>query len=195
MSAEVPPQGANYSPYGGSAAAELVNEAASVGAVHYARSAPPRIWNKRVQRRARRLERAATRLGVRLTGKLVDADAIVALLEEARADAVHAHHDTGSTRRFHNILPLQHLIDFAGDIDRVHQLAADAIRMTVDHLHHCLEPFVKGAVRTVGLEFVILHKIDTAFGQRPHRGGSGFGGKSHAGLHNRADQGSFEDSG
>jgi len=83
MSAEGPPKGANYPPYGGSAAAELVNEAASVGTVHDARTAPPRIWNKRVQRRARRLERAATRLGSRLTGKLVDADSIVALLEEA----------------------------------------------------------------------------------------------------------------
>src|SRR5207248_812776 len=48
-----------------------------------ARAAPPRIWNKRAQRRASRLERAATRLGTRLAGKLVEADAIVALLEEA----------------------------------------------------------------------------------------------------------------
>ena len=83
MSAEGPPQGTNYSPYGGSAAAELVNEAASVGAVHRARTAPPRIWNTRAQRRASRLERAARRLGPRLAGKLVNADAIVALLEEA----------------------------------------------------------------------------------------------------------------
>src|SRR5947208_17197666 len=34
MSAAVPSQGANYTPSGGSAAAELANEAASVGARH-----------------------------------------------------------------------------------------------------------------------------------------------------------------
>ena len=44
--------------------------------------APPRVWNRRAQGRIRRLERAAARLGPRLHGKIVDADAIVALLEE-----------------------------------------------------------------------------------------------------------------
>src|SRR5437763_4858948 len=44
---------------------------------------PPRIWNKRAQGRERRLARAATRLGAHLSGKKVDPDAIVALLEEA----------------------------------------------------------------------------------------------------------------
>src|SRR5437763_2935923 len=42
----------------------------------------PRIWNKRAQGRERRLARAATRLGARLSRKIVDPDAIVALLEE-----------------------------------------------------------------------------------------------------------------
>jgi malonate decarboxylase alpha subunit len=42
----------------------------------------PRTWDRRAQGRARRLERAAARLGSRLSGKLVDAGAIVALLEE-----------------------------------------------------------------------------------------------------------------
>src|SRR5438309_1510324 len=42
----------------------------------------PRIWNKRAQGRERRLARAATRLGSHLSGKKVDPDAIVALLEE-----------------------------------------------------------------------------------------------------------------
>jgi malonate decarboxylase alpha subunit len=44
--------------------------------------APPRVWNRRAQGRIRRMERAAARLGPRLSGKIVDADAIVALLEE-----------------------------------------------------------------------------------------------------------------
>jgi len=47
-----------------------------------ARMAPPREWNRRAQGRLRRLERAATRLGPQLSGKLVDAAAIVPLLEE-----------------------------------------------------------------------------------------------------------------
>ena len=44
--------------------------------------APPRVWNRRAQGRIRRMERAAARLGPCLSGKIVDADAIVALLEE-----------------------------------------------------------------------------------------------------------------
>jgi len=44
--------------------------------------APPRVWDRRAQGRTRRLERAALRLGPRLSGKLVDGDAVVALLEE-----------------------------------------------------------------------------------------------------------------
>ena len=41
-----------------------------------------RVWNKRAQARERRLGRAAARLADRLRGKLVPADALVALLEE-----------------------------------------------------------------------------------------------------------------
>jgi len=40
MSADGPSRGANCVPSGGSEAAELVNEAASVGAVHHARMQP-----------------------------------------------------------------------------------------------------------------------------------------------------------
>ena len=42
----------------------------------------PRIWNKRAQGRELRLSRAATRLGARLSRKIVDTAAIVPLLEE-----------------------------------------------------------------------------------------------------------------
>jgi malonate decarboxylase alpha subunit len=42
----------------------------------------PRVWNQRAQARTRRLERAATRLGPHLSGKLVEAGSIIALLEE-----------------------------------------------------------------------------------------------------------------
>ena len=78
MSSAGPTQAANCTPPGGSEAAT----AASVGVVTHARIPPPRIWNKRAQGRERRLARAAARLGPRLSGKLVDAEAIVALLEE-----------------------------------------------------------------------------------------------------------------
>jgi hypothetical protein len=44
MSALRPPQGANCAPFGGSAAAELVNEAASVG-VHMSVAGPPQGAN------------------------------------------------------------------------------------------------------------------------------------------------------
>jgi len=47
-----------------------------------ARTAPPRVWNLRARGYLRRLDRAATRLGPRLAGKIVDAAATVALLEE-----------------------------------------------------------------------------------------------------------------
>ena len=40
MSADGPPRGVNCAPSGGSEAAELVNEAASVVAVHHARMQP-----------------------------------------------------------------------------------------------------------------------------------------------------------
>ncbi len=46
-------------------------------------TAPPHVWNKRAQARERRLARVAARLGGRLRGKIVDSDAVVALLEEA----------------------------------------------------------------------------------------------------------------
>jgi malonate decarboxylase alpha subunit len=47
-----------------------------------ARMGSPPVWNRRAQGRVRRLERAAARLGPRLSGKLVEAEAIVPLLEE-----------------------------------------------------------------------------------------------------------------
>ncbi|HET9046847.1 MAG TPA: malonate decarboxylase subunit alpha [Casimicrobiaceae bacterium] len=47
-----------------------------------ARSGPPREWNLRAQGCLRRRERATARLGPQLAGKIVDAAAIVPLLEE-----------------------------------------------------------------------------------------------------------------
>jgi malonate decarboxylase alpha subunit len=47
-----------------------------------ARTAPPRVWNQRARGCLRRLERAAARLGPQANGKIVDAAAVVALLEE-----------------------------------------------------------------------------------------------------------------
>jgi malonate decarboxylase alpha subunit len=44
---------------------------------------PSRIWNKRAQARERRLARVAARLATRLSGRIVPADDVVALLEEA----------------------------------------------------------------------------------------------------------------
>ncbi len=65
--------------------------------------------------------------------------------------------------------------------------------MIVDHLHHGTRPLVERADRAIGIQFIVLDKVDAGFGENPNETGGLVRVETDTGLDDRADQGSAMD--
>src|SRR4051794_12853347 len=116
-------------------------------------------------------------------------------LHRGQANAVHAGHDAGSAFSDDMIVPGQHLVDVTGKISRVHHLFPSSVGMVANHSHDCRNPLVEGAVRTVGLEFIVLDEIDVSFDQCRYLRSGGLRRKADTRLDDGADKRPVVDSG
>ncbi len=111
------------------------------------------------------------------------------------ADGVHTDHDAGALMVQDVIVALEHLVEVAGDVGGVHDALAGAVGVAVDDVHDGGEALVEGAVRAVGLEFVVLDEVDASFDERADLCGGGLGRHAYGGLDDGADDGAAVDSG
>ena len=63
-------------------------------------------------------------------------------------------------------MAVAHLIDFAGEVEGIHDLFARSVGVIIDDAHHGPGPFVKRAMRAIRLKFVVLDEVDAGFAQR-----------------------------
>ena len=90
-------------------------------------------------------------------------------------------HDTRPTVRDEEVVPADHLVDFADDVGGVHHFSAGRAG-GVDHAHDGFEWFFNGAVGTIRLKLVILNEIDGAFDEFADEIGGGRGDRPTLGL-------------
>src|SRR5437762_2167322 len=89
-------------------------------------------------------------------------------------------------------MPMQHLVDLAGDIAGVHHFSPVRLRVAVNDPHHFTDALIEGAVRAVRLQLVVLDTIDSSFGKRVDHFRARGGTQSHAWFNDGADDGAIE---
>jgi hypothetical protein len=117
------------------------------------------------------------------------------VFDASEADRVDARHHAGAAGAQHRVVPAQHVVDAAGDVDRVHRHAAEAVGMLVQHRRHGLEPGVEGRVRRVGDQLVVLEEVDAGGAEIVYQRRRLRGGEADARLDDRADQRPARDAG
>ncbi|MCE3250816.1 MAG: hypothetical protein K0R41_4641 [Geminicoccaceae bacterium] len=78
------------------------------------------------------------------------------------ADPVEADHDAGAALAGDEIVPREHLVDLAGDVEGEHGPPAGSPGVPADHRHHRLDALREGAVGRIAHEFVVLDEVDAA---------------------------------
>ncbi len=72
------------------------------------------------------------------------------MLHPGEADPVDAHHHAGAARCEHGIVPAQHLVDGARDVDCVHRHVAQAVRVALQHRHDGPQALVERRIGRIG---------------------------------------------
>ena len=110
------------------------------------------------------------------------------MLDAGEADPVDADHHAGAAGRQHRVVAAPHLVDRAGDVDRVHRHAAEPVGVRAEHRHHRLEPRVERRVGRVADQLVVLDEVDAGRAERIDQRGGLLRRQADARLDDGADQ-------
>ena len=80
-----------------------------------------------------------------------------------QANAVYAY--AGATGSEYGIVTVQHLVNLARDVGRIHGAAAGLVCVVIQLAEHSCHALVERAVRPVALQFVVLDEVNASFSQ------------------------------
>ena len=115
------------------------------------------------------------------------------MLDARKPDAIDADHYAGPAQRNDGIMPPAHLVDAAGNVDRVHRHAPQAIRMPMQDRHDRPQSPLERRVRGISQKFVVLDEVDFGSAQRIDQPGGLLRRQADAGLDDAADHRPPED--
>src|SRR5580704_4397999 len=103
-------------------------------------------------------------------------------------DGVEARHDTGAAETFNEIVSPAHLVDLAGQVERVHGLMTAAVRAPLDDAHDLSRAVFERASGTVRLQFIVLDKVDARLAKIVDEGGGLLRCEADRRLHDSANE-------
>ena len=113
----------------------------------------------------------------------------------SETNMVQTDHHARPTCLQHELMMATHLIHFVADIDRVHDLASELIRQTIDFCHDKFNAFGQRRMRRVCHQFVVLDEVDSRFAQFAYNLGCLLWRQADTGLNDRADNRAMVDGG
>src|ERR1700752_3951231 len=87
------------------------------------------------------------------------------MLDARKTDPINANHHARTTGPQNRIVSLEHLVDCAGDVDRVHRHAPQAVGVPMQNRNDACEPLIKARVCGIGEQLVILDEVDVCGAQ------------------------------
>jgi hypothetical protein len=109
----------------------------------------------------------------------------------SHADEPHRYdtrHHAGAAEIADKVMPATHLVEVAREVEREHHLLAGTLGLIVDDAHHGPRTPLERAARPVGLQFIVLDKIDPRIDERAHEVGRFLRPETDAWLDDGADQ-------
>src|ERR1700756_5243875 len=82
------------------------------------------------------------------------------MLDASKTDPINANHHARTAGLQNRIVSAEHLVDCAGDIDRVHRHATHAVGVSMQDRQDGCETLIEAGVCWVSEKFVILDEVD-----------------------------------